>query len=789
MKFAFLWALIISGLLCVQALADPVDGVEYQSESVATADKVSSGLINPAGLGYFNSMGLEYIHNYTDSTYKGDDGALLTSRSFFGAIEWLRHDDNIFRRKYTLAIGDRIFNNFYGGISYSWFGGSNVFYKSRKDWKIGLLYHPRPFASLGLVIDRINQPKFGSFRQYRLYQPGLALRPFGDKFTISADARLNEGRHFNKMQGNIRLAVGPFHALNFVSEYRTEGQWRLGITFDIQQSRVGGQVRLNNPTGFSGGSYFVEVGEMRFSSVAPGMSGRITLDNNIVEEIRQRPILGKGNQSFFSVINCLRRGARDPRIRELVVKMDGISLSFASAQELRDALAEFHNNDKKVTIFISQGGNLDYYVASIADKIYMEPTGLMELKGLAATATFYTGTMEKLGIKAEVLHTGPYKTYGDAFTEKSLTPEAKEQIDWLLDDLYDQFVNGISTGRHLLEDKVKELIDAGPYTAQDAYKAGLIDGLKYYDEISDDEGGWITGSVDLCNFYAIPDYNPRWSDPQKVAVVYADGAIVQGESGRSLIDGRTVGSETLVKSLERLRNDDHIKAVVLRVNSPGGDIFASEEIFRQLQLIKGKKPLIISMGGEAASGGYYISAPGDEIMASPGTITGSIGVVLGKVDLSGLYEKIGLGQVTLKRGAHADIRSSARSATPEEKKLVEKMMWEYYGDFVSKVSASRKIDSDSINAIGQGRVWTGHQALERGLVDRFGGIWDAIDEARQRAGISAKDKLEIAVYPSYGLRLLPNIGVTGIETQIASTIEKAEDINYYFRPPYELKIR
>ena len=788
MKHTYLLVLILLTLLCAQASADPVDGVDYQSESVATTDKTSSGFMNPAGLGYFNSMGFEYIHNFTDSTYKGDDGALLTSHGFFFGLEWLRHDDNIFRRKYTLGLGDRIFNNFYGGLSYSWFGGSNEIYKGQKDWKLGLMYHPRPFASLGLVVDRLNQPKFGLFKQYRLYQPGIAFRPFGDKFTISADGRFYEKRHFNKMQGNIRLAVGPFHSVNLVSEYRTEGQWRLGLVFDIQQSRVGGQIKLNNPSGYSGGSYFVEVGEIRYSSVVEGMSARITLDNNIVEETRQRPILGKSDRSFFSIINCLRRGASDPRISDIVVKIEGLNLSFAAAQELRDALNEYHNHNKNITIFISQGGNLDYYVASVADKIYMEPTGLLELKGLSATATFYTGTLEKLGIKAEVLHTGPYKTYGDSYTEKGLTPEAKEQIDWLLDDLYGQFVSGISTGRHLLTDRVKDLIDGGPYTAQDAYKAGLIDDLKYYDQIGE-EGTWITGVVDLCGFYGTPDYNPHWSDPKKIALVYADGAIVPGESGRSLMEGRTVGSGTMVKSLEKLRADPEIKAVVLRVNSPGGDIFASDEIFRQLELFRNKKPLIVSMGGEAASGGYYISSPGDEIMASPGTITGSIGVVLGKVDLSGLYEKIGISHETLKRGAHADIRSTTRPSTPEETDLGNKMMWQYYGDFVSKVSTWRKIDKDSVNNIGQGRVWTGHQALDRGLVDRYGGIWDAINEARQKAGIGIKDKLEIAVFPIYGLKLLPNIGVMGIETEVASAIEQADDINYYYKPPFELKIK
>jgi protease IV len=791
MRHSFYAVLIFFILNTPSILAQSVEGLDYPSESVATADRSTSGIFNPAGLAFWNAMGLYYAHSFTDSSYKGDDGAILSSHSTFFSVEWLNHGNNIFRRKYTIASGDRLFQDFYLGLSYSWFGGSNAYFDRKKDWKFGLLYHPRPFASLGFVVDRINEPKLGGIRQRRLYQPGLALRPFGDLFTISADGRLVEKQALSKLQGDFRLAAGPFHGVSVITQYRTEGQWRLTLAFDIQQTRIGGQGRLANKNKFDGGAYFIELGTMRYGSALASTrkTGVMDLKDDIVEEPGQKQLFGQPRRSFFSVISDLRNGAADPRIKDLLIKIDGIHLDFASAQELRSAIFEYRAHGKKVTAYMDEAGNLEYYLASSADEICMDPTGLLELKGLSATTRFYKGTMDKLGVKAEIIRTGPHKTYGDPFVDTTLTESAREQINWLLDDLYSQFVDGISTGRRLLPEKVKTLIDNGPYTAQDAYKAGLIDGLKHYDEIIGDDKKLSSQTVDLSNFNSVSDYNPRWSEPKKIAIVYADGSIMRGKSGSSFLDGKVIGSETLAGALKKIRNDNSIKGVVFRVNSPGGDVFASEEIYRELELIKGQKPVVVSMGGVAASGGYYIACPGDEILASPGTITGSIGVVMGKADLSGFYQKIGVNNETLTRGTHADIRSSTRPATDDERALIEKMLWEYYSDFVNKVTTWRPLDYDSVDAIGQGRVWTGRQARERGLVDNCGGIWEALEQTRQKAKIDPDDDLDLEIFPVYGFSLMPAIGMPMLETQLSSLLEAPEREGYFYKSPIEIKIK
>jgi protease-4 len=782
--------LILSTFFLTECKADPVDGVDYQSQSVATVDRPLSGIINPAALGFWTSMGLEYAHGFTDSTYGGDDGFLLASQGAFFSLEWLHHDDGIFRRKYSLALGDRVIPNFYAGLSFAWFGGGSPVYKGRKDWKLGFLYHPRPFASLALVIDRINEPSFGGIRQERLYRPGLGLRPFGNKITFSADAFIEEGRDISKTVGQYRIALGPFRGVSFVTDYRSNGQWRFNLNFSVQQTRLGGQIKYLDEDHYRGGTYFIEVGaeEYRSGLSRTPLPGSMKLTGNIVEEPRGRSLFAPSKQSFYSVIDDLRRGADDPRIGSVIVKIEDVHLDLANAQELRSALAEYKANGKAVIVYMEQAGNLEYYLASVADRIFMSPTGLLEIKGLAITTRFYTGTMDKLGIKAQIVRTGPYKTFGDAFVDTALTEAARQQIDWLLDDIYAQFVDTIASGRNIPAEEVRELIDNGPYTSQDAYGVGLVDSLLYYDELTEN-GGPFAAHLDLTRLYSIPYYNPRWSEPKQIAIVYADGSIVEGQSGTSLLEGRTVGSSTLSKTLKTVRYNPDIKAVVFRVNSPGGDVFASEEIYRQLVLLRKEKPVIVSMGGVAASGGYYISCPGDEILALPGTITGSIGVVMGKVDLSGFYHKIGLKDVTIKRGRHADIRSADRAATPEEMALIDTMLWEYYGDFVDKVSTWREISPDSVNAIGEGRVWTGHQARDNGLINSYGGIYDAIALARRKANFMPKDKIEVVTYPVYRFSFLPLSGTPSLETQISTLLAKSGETEYYYKPSYEISIK
>jgi protease-4 len=782
--------LILSTFFLSECKADPVDGVDYQSQSVATVDRPLSGIINPAALGFWSSIGLEYAHAFTDSSYRGDDGLLLASQGGFFSVEWMHHDDGIFRRKYTLGLGDKVLSNFYAGLSFAWFGGGSPVYKGRKDWKFGLLYHPRPFASLAFVVDRINEPSFGGNRQERLYRPGLGLRPFGDRITFSADALIQENRSISRSIGVYRVALGPFRGISFVTDYRSDGQWRFNLNFDIEQTRLGGQIKYIDESHYRGGTYYIELGaeEYRSGFYRKPLPGSMKLGADIVEEPRGRSVFRSSKRSFYSVVRDLRRGAGDPRINSLFIRIDDLNLDFAHVQELRDALLEYRRNNKDVVAYMGEVGNLEYYLASVAGKIYMNPVGFLELKGLTATAPFIKGTLDKLGIRAEILRTGPHKTYGDMFEDTTLTEAAREQLDWILDDYYEQFVEGIASGRHLSGEEVRELIDAGPYSAQGAYRAGLVDSLVHFDELSED-GGEFASRLDLAGLYSLPEYNPRWSEPKRIAVVYADGSIVQGESGSNLIDGRTVGSSTLARTLRNIRYNPDIKTVVFRVNSPGGDVFASEEIYHQLVLLREVKPVIVSMGGVAASGGYYISCPGDTILASPATITGSIGVVLGKVDLSGFYRKIGINNVTLKRGRHSDIRTTTRAATPDEIALMDTVMWEYYDDFVDKVSTWREIDFDSVDAIGQGRVWTGHQAMENGLVDSYGGLYEAIELARQKANLNPRDKIDVVAYPVYKFSLLPSFGAPSLEAQISSLLAKSGESEYYYKLPYDITVK
>lgn len=768
--------------------ADPLDGSDYQSESVATSNIVSAGMINPAGLAFFSSIGVRYSHSSTDSSYKGDDVLMINSRRGFFGIEWLNHSSGEFRRKYTVAMGDRLAPNFYIGLSYNWFNG-NALYKKKTTWKIGLLYHPRPFIALGLTADRLNEPIFQSVRQKRLYRPGIAVRPFGKKYSFSSDARWIEGESPSELNGNFRAAIGPFNKLGFTVDYASEGLWRFGFTYDLEQTKVGSQGRYDRGRDFAGGSYFIELGALSYSS-APRSAGTgvISFRGDIVEEPAGKKLFGPSQRSFFNVISALRKGANDPSIKNLFIRLDNARFNFASAQEIRTAIKEYRKNGKNVTVFFDNGGNLSYYIGSAADEIYMSPSGYLELKGISATATFYAGAMEKLGVKAQVIRTGPHKTFADAYTESGLTDAAREQLDWLLDDLYDQFVKDISSGRKIVIGKVKEYIDNGPYTAKEAYAKGLIDGLIYYDDLFDNGDPKYTKTIDLYKHYSKDLINTRWSEPKKIALVYADGSIRSGKSGRGLLGGKSVGSTTLVRALKKVRNDKDIKAVVLRVNSPGGGLFASDEIYRQIALLKGRKPLIVSMAGVAASGGYYISMAGDDIIASPGTITGSIGVVAGKPDLSGFYEKIGVNKETIKRGKHADLRSFNRPATDEELSRAEGQIQQYYEDFVSKVSTWRNLDYDSVNAIAGGRVWTGRQALKRGLIDSFGGIWEAVELARQKAGIDPEDKLIIEPYPKYGYYLFGSPLTIALEGGLAELFDFGEIPRFSLKLPYDLNI-
>jgi protease IV len=428
---------------------------------------------------------------------------------------------------------------------------------------------------------------------------------------------------------------------------------------------------------------------------------------------------------------------------------------WGKVQELRDAIADFRRSGKKVTAFLEYGGDREYFLASAADRVYLLPTSPLDLTGVASYEIFLRGTLDKLGVYPDFLHIGEYKTATNQLTEKSMTPAHREMTEALNRDMFDQLVRGIAQGRRKSEAEVRALIMRGPLLPQEALKAGLVDGLAYEDQLDDRvpelraQSG-ETKRIDDSDYSRIEPQSVGIRPRSRIAILYAVGTITSGKSAFDPVNGSVVGSETLVEQIRQVRDDNSIKAIVLRVDSPGGSSVASDVIWRELMITRDQKPsrpLITSMSDLAASGGYYISLPGQTIVAQPGTLTGSIGIYTGKMVLAGTLDKIGVTEETVTSGGNADIYSPFAKFTPEQRARVDAFLRDFYANFLDKVAASRHTTREQVNRIAQGRVWTGAQAREHGLVDMLGGLDTAISIAKQQAKIPADEDVELVSYP------------------------------------------
>ncbi|MBM3213098.1 signal peptide peptidase SppA, partial [Candidatus Poribacteria bacterium] len=466
----------------------------------------------------------------------------------------------------------------------------------------------------------------------------------------------------------------------------------------------------------------------------------------------------------------LNRAKKDKAIDGIILKLNSVPYSMGELQEIRDSIMDFRSSGKKVVCYMELGGNKDYYLVTACDKVLMNPAGYLSLNGLRSEVSFYKSALDKLGIEADLYHIGKYKSASEIFTNDSMSEPYRESLNSILDDLDEQLVNQIAQALEVSPVDVRKKIDEGPYTAKEADKIGLIDKLAYQDqikEVREEIFGKRSMQISGKEYGNYKYYNYNWKASPRLAIIYANGIIAPGKSmGHDPLLPEIMGSETMVDAIKKAREDKSIKAIVLRIDSGGGSVFASEVIWRELMLTKGKKPLIVSMGGVAASGGYFIACPGDIILAEPGTITGSIGVIAGKFSFYSLYERIGIKKEILKRGENSDIYTSYKPFSEGQQEIVKRQIQEIYDDFVSKVADGRSMPKDAVEKIAQGRVWTGKQAKEKGLVDELGGIHQAISIAKSKAGLKPNQDTEVMILPKpvpiwqrflYGYVSLPNI--------------------------------
>ena len=450
--------------------------------------------------------------------------------------------------------------------------------------------------------------------------------------------------------------------------------------------------------------------------------------------------------SMHDIWTNLRKAKVDSRITAVVLRLGNLVCDWAKVNEIRDLILEFRTSGKKAYAYIEEAIEFDkeYYLATACDEIVLHPQGFLIINGIGGYIPFVKNALDKLGVEAEVEHVEEYKTAYHMFTQDKMTPAHREMLDSLYASLYGQYVRTVAEARGKSEEDVKELIDLGFFQGESAREAGLVDSLLYEDQFIEK----IMGERRKINRISHQQYlrtSPRslgLDRGRKIALIYGMGPIISGTGMYGMM-----GSETMSRWIRRARQDKSIAAIVFRVDSPGGSAVASDSIWREVVLAKQEKPVIISMSDMAGSGGYQVAMGAHRIVAHPQTLTGSIGVIFAKINLMQLYSKLGITAEKLQYGERADMFSSFRRATPEERDLLKQEILKTYDHFITKAAEGRKMTKEEIDRIGKGRVWTGEQALELGLVDEMGGLSRAIAIAKELAGIPDGDQVRLDVWP------------------------------------------
>lgn len=496
------------------------------------------------------------------------------------------------------------------------------------------------------------------------------------------------------------------------------------------------------------------------SSIEANTILMLELDKKIVDRTSNNPFDGlnlaglQGNQpiGLIDILNSIEKAKKDPNISGIYLKLRYIPAGIATIDEIRNALLDFKESGKFIYAYADDFTQSAYYLATVADKIYMNPEGSIAIRGLRANSVFFKGALEKIGIEPLVFRYGKFKSAVEPFITDKMSDANREQTSTYVNSIWNHIVNGIATQRHLTSEAINTLADG--YLVRDAksaYDNKMIDGLKYKDELiaeldsltnAKNEKDLKVVSLGSYKNVSIEEKSKKRDKRSKIAVVYASGDVVMGKGEKG-----EMGAETIAKALREVRNDSTIKAIVFRVNSPGGSALASDIIWREVDLAQKAKPLIVSMGDLAASGGYYISCPARKIVASEVTLTGSIGVFGLMFNTQELMnKKLGITFDGVSTNTYSDLGNSNREMSSAEKEIIQEGVVDVYKTFIDHVGRGRSMTTDAVDSIGQGRVWSGANAKEIGLVDEFGGLKKAISIAAQEAGL---DDYKTVDYPEF----------------------------------------
>jgi protease-4 len=486
----------------------------------------------------------------------------------------------------------------------------------------------------------------------------------------------------------------------------------------------------------------------------PAVKARSYLEIRLSGEIQERAprdswasLFGQvPSLSLHDIWMNIKKAKVDDRIKTIVLRLGYIQCDWAKVNEIRESILDFRKSGKKVYAYIDESVEFDkqYYLATACDRIILHPLGMFIINGIGGYVPFLKNSLDKLGIEAEIEHVEEYKTAYNMFTEEKFTPAHKRMMESLYRDIYSHYVKALAEAREKSEEEIKALVDHGFYQGDRALEAGLVDDLLFEDEFENllKEKEKKLSKITHGQYLKIEPSSLGLNRGKKIALIYGTGAVHTGEGFY-----QSMGSSTTARWIRNARKDKSIAAIVFRVDSPGGSAVASDIIWREVALAKKEKPFVVSMSDVAGSGGYWVSMAAHKIVAQPQTLTGSIGVISGKFNLVKLYEKLGITSEKLTFGKRADLFSTFRKLTREERDFLKKEILWIYDKFLVKVAEGRNLSKEEVDKIGRGRVWTGSQAKEQGLVDEIGGLSRALELAKELAGIPIDEEVRLVVRP------------------------------------------
>lgn len=776
-----------------QVEEEPTGGVRLPAIGLAGDHDATSVSLNPAGLFFLGGpeLGLALdVADEDDARTAGPGFGLFYGQTMGGGLlprvgvglglEVLRASrvrldpDPGTPTRFTFASAMPLGNTLSFGLGWHrFFDADGMSLSGVSTWDAGLSARFGSHVASGFVVRDLGAPSVAGEPVQRRYELEVVARPTGtDRLDLGLGGRIGEehGDADAWLRWSLKLTRGLYlrgeaetRALRLVDRdptgvvtRRDDREYQLTAGLEVSFGGMGvgtyGSAIVDSDGGgrFGSGTLVARLSARPIPSILPARKR--------IEKLELSG--GMSARRHTLTIAKLRRMRRDGALVAVLVQMDGLSVGWATARELRNELVALRKAGKKVFAYMVNGTSRDYYVASAADRVWIDPAGDIRFSGFSATILYFKGVFDKLGVKAEFERIEEYKSAPEAFTRTGPTEPARRMRAALYDSLLDTMVADIAASRGLDAAAVLRLMDDGPYTAGDLQGSPLVDKIATPKELGailvEELGGRYPVGAEP------RERADRWSYP-KVAVIHVEGDIVDGKSQTMPIIGRrSAGSETVIGAIAAARADPSVKAIILRIDSPGGSATASELMAREVFATRGVKPIICSMGDVAASGGYFLAAGCDTILADPMTITGSIGIFFGKFDVSGLASRLGLSWTTWKRGQRADIASMWRPLSDEERVFFKERLRYFYNRFVKTVADGRKMTEAEVDEVGRGRVWTGAAAKGKRLVDQHGGIGDAIELAKARVGLGDDELVQLVLLPQQEVGLLQQL--TGLPT-------------------------